>query len=169
MWSYPGVRIRSSIGTTIRSAVIVATVVTSTVVTTQVDGYPHRVLRTPFIDHLLRGNALTSLPRAIKNAVRFQRMLGTSWADLLREALSMKRSQELTWSQVVMAANTPMLLKASMVEGNVASGVMAGGQVTGVIDELPSCAELISRIVAQAAQVLEGFEAGEISREARSR
>jgi NAD(P)H-dependent flavin oxidoreductase YrpB (nitropropane dioxygenase family) len=133
--------------------------VTDTVVTTQVDGHPHRVLRTPFIDHLLRGNTLSSLPRAMRNAFRFQKMLGTSWTDLLREALSMKRSQELSWSQVVMAANTPMLLKASMVDGNVDSGVMAGGQVTGVIEELPSCAELIARIVARAEQVLEGFEA----------
>jgi NAD(P)H-dependent flavin oxidoreductase YrpB (nitropropane dioxygenase family) len=141
--------------------------VTDTVVTTQVDGHPHRVLRTPFIDHLLRGNALLGLPRAMRNAVRFQKMLGTPWTDLLREALSMKRSQELSWSQVVMAANTPMLLKASMVDGNVASGVMAGGQVTGVIEELPSCAELIARIVARAEAVLEGFEAasGRSSRE----
>jgi NAD(P)H-dependent flavin oxidoreductase YrpB (nitropropane dioxygenase family) len=140
--------------------------VTDTVVTTQVDGHPHRVLRTPFIDHLLRGNALSSLPRAMRNAVRFQRMLGTPWRDLLREALSMKRSQELSWSQVVMAANTPMLLKASMVDGNVDSGVMAGGQVTGVIEELPSCAELIARIVARAEDVLEGFEAATPGRRA---
>jgi len=133
--------------------------VTDTVVTTQVDGHPHRVLRTPFIDHLLRGNALSSLPRALRNAIRFQKMLGTPWTDLVREALSMKRSQELTWSQVVMAANTPMLLKASMVDGNVDSGVMAGGQVTGVIEELPSCAELIARIVTRAEEVLAGFDA----------
>jgi NAD(P)H-dependent flavin oxidoreductase YrpB (nitropropane dioxygenase family) len=57
--------------------------VTDTVVTTQVDGHPHRVLRTPFIDHLLRGNALSSLPRAMRNAVRLQKMLGTPWRDLL--------------------------------------------------------------------------------------
>ena len=69
----------------------------------------------------------------------------------------MKRSQELTFSQVVMAANAPMLLRASMVEGNVASGVMAGGQVTGLIEDLPSCAELIDRIVAEADAILRGF------------
>src|SRR5687767_7222629 len=121
--------------------------VTDTIVTTQVDGHPHRVLRTPFVDRLVETNALTSLPRAIANALRFKRMLGTPWRELLREAISMKRSQELSWSQVVMAANAPMLLRASMVEGNAASGVMAGGQVTGLCEDLPSCAELIERIV----------------------
>jgi NAD(P)H-dependent flavin oxidoreductase YrpB (nitropropane dioxygenase family) len=71
----------------------------------------------------------------------------------------MKRSQELSWSQVVMAANAPMLLRASMVQGNVESGVMAGGQVTGLIGDLPSCAELIARIVREADEVLAGFAA----------
>jgi NAD(P)H-dependent flavin oxidoreductase YrpB (nitropropane dioxygenase family) len=32
--------------------------------------------------------------------------------------------------------------------------VMASGQVVGVIDDLPSCAELISRIVGEAEAVL---------------
>ena len=128
--------------------------VTDTVVTTQVDGHPHRVLRTPLVERLLRTNLLTSLPRAIQNALAFQKMSGTPWWDLIREAVSMKRSQELSWSQVVMAANAPMLLKGSMVEGDVEAGVMAGGQVTGLIEDLPSCEELISRIVAEAEDTL---------------
>jgi NAD(P)H-dependent flavin oxidoreductase YrpB (nitropropane dioxygenase family) len=134
--------------------------VTDTVVTTQVDGHPHRVLRTEFVDRLVQTNALTSLPRAIANAFRFQRMLGTPWRQLIREAISMKRSQELSWSQVVMAANAPMLLRASMVDGDVASGVMAGGQVTGLIEDLPSCAELIERIVREADEILRRFSGG---------
>lgn len=133
--------------------------VTDTIVTTRVDGHPHRVLRTPFVDRLVNTGSLSSLPRAIANAVRFQRLLGTPWRDLLREAFSMKRSQNLDWSQVLMAANAPMLLKASMVDGNIASGVMAAGQVTGLIEDLPSCKELIDRIVAEADTVLRSFEA----------
>src|SRR5918994_5860050 len=43
--------------------------VTDTVVTTQVDGVPHRVLRTDLIAHLERGGRVTSLPRAIRNAL----------------------------------------------------------------------------------------------------
>jgi NAD(P)H-dependent flavin oxidoreductase YrpB (nitropropane dioxygenase family) len=66
----------------------------------------------------------------------------------------MKRAQDLSWSQVVMAANTPMLLKAAMVDGRVDLGVMSSGQVVGVIDDLPSVAELVARIMAEADAVL---------------
>ena len=66
----------------------------------------------------------------------------------------MRRGSELTWSQVIMAANTPMLLRAAMVDGRPDLGVMAAGQVVGLIDDLPSCAELIDRIMAQAQEGL---------------
>ncbi len=128
--------------------------VTDTLVTTQVDGVPHRVLRTDFTERLDRGRALTSLPRAVRNALRFQRLSGTRWRDMLREGRGMRRTQELSWNQVVMAANTPMLLKAAMVDGRPDLGVMSSGQVVGVIDDLPSVAELIDRIVHDAEAVL---------------
>ena len=129
--------------------------VNDTVVTTQVDGWPHRVLRTEFVEHLERTGAVTSLPRAVKNAFAFKRLSSTPWADIVREGLAMKKSQELSWGQVVMAANTPMLLKAAMVDGRPDLGVMASGQVVGLIDELPTAAELISRIIKEAEDVLE--------------
>lgn len=66
----------------------------------------------------------------------------------------MRRGHELGWSQVLMAANTPMMLRASMVEGRVDLGTLASGQVAGVIEDLPSCKELIERIVAEAEAVL---------------
>jgi NAD(P)H-dependent flavin oxidoreductase YrpB (nitropropane dioxygenase family) len=128
--------------------------VTDTLVTTQVDGVPHRVLRTDFTERIDRSRALTSLPRAVRNAWRFQRLSGTHWRDLLREGRGMRRTQGLSWSQVVMAANTPMLLKTAMVDGRPDLGVMSSGQVVGVIDDLPSVAELIDRIVHDAEAVL---------------
>ena len=128
--------------------------VTDTLVTTQVDGVPHRVLRTDFTERLDRGSALTSVPRALRNAFRFKRLSGISWTDMLREGRAMRRSQDLSWSQVVMAANTPMLLKAAMVDGRPDLGVMASGQVVGVIDDLPTVAELLDRIVDEAGVAL---------------
>src|SRR5271157_4085988 len=90
--------------------VYLAKAVTDTLVTTQVDGVPHRVLRTDFTEHLDRGNPITGLPRAVRNAVRFRKLSGLRWRDLLVEGRAMRRAQDLSWSQVVMAANTPMLL-----------------------------------------------------------
>jgi NAD(P)H-dependent flavin oxidoreductase YrpB (nitropropane dioxygenase family) len=128
--------------------------VTDTVVTTQVDGVPHRVLRTEFVEHLEHAGRLTSVPRALKNALAFKQLSGTSWRALATEGLAMRKNQGLSWSQVVMAANTPMLLKAAMVDGRTDLGVMSSGQVVGVIDELPPVAELVARIVSEAEAVL---------------
>ncbi len=128
--------------------------VNDTVVTTQVDGWPHRVLRSPLVERLERTHALTSLPRAVRNAFAFKKLSGASWRDIVAEGLSMKRSQELSWSQVVMAANTPMLLKSSLVDGNPESGVMASGQVVGLLDDLPSCKDVIEGIMAEAEATL---------------
>lgn len=129
--------------------------VADTVVTSEVDGVPHRVLRTPFVEELLRSRAAGRLLRAGRNAVAFQRLSGTPWKDVVTEGLAMRRNAELSLSQVVMAANTPMLLKKAMVDGRPDLGVMASGQVVGLIDDLPSVAELLDRIVAEATTVLE--------------
>jgi NAD(P)H-dependent flavin oxidoreductase YrpB (nitropropane dioxygenase family) len=128
--------------------------VTDTVVTRQVDGVPHRVLRTEFVEELESSGTVRGTGRAVANAVRFQRLSGQPWRSVVREGLAMKKSQELTWRQVIMAANTPMLLKAAMVDGRPDLGVMASGQVVGLIEDLPSCAELIERIMAEAEKVL---------------
>ncbi|GAA2767081.1 nitronate monooxygenase [Streptomyces paradoxus] len=119
-------------------------------VTTKVDGLPHRMLRTDLVDALERSGSTASLLRALRHASAFRRDSGMSWAGMVRDGLAMKHGRELTWSQVLLAANTPMLLKAAMVEGRTDLGVMACGQVGGLIDDLPSCAELVDRIMAEA-------------------
>jgi NAD(P)H-dependent flavin oxidoreductase YrpB (nitropropane dioxygenase family) len=127
-----------------------------TVVTRQVDGLPHRVLRTGLVDALERSSGPARLTRSVRNAARFRKISGLSWPDLIRDGLAMKKGhgKDLTWSQLLMAANTPMLLKAAMVDGRPDLGVMASGQVVAVIDSLPTAEELIDAIVTQAAEVL---------------
>ena len=132
--------------------------VTDTVVTTQVDGVPHRVLRTGLVEKLeSAGGKISSLPRAAINAHRFKGMTGLGYRDMWNEGNAMRTSMDLSWSQMVMAANTPMLLKAGLVDGDVDSGVLASGQVVGMLDDLPSCAELVARIVAEADKTLDSL------------
>ena len=128
--------------------------VTDTVVTRQVDGVPHRVLRSDLVDALESAGAWRRTTGAVRSAMAFKKMSGTPWSAIVREGLAMRKAQELSWAQVLMAANTPMLLRAAMVDGRDDLGVMASGQVVGVIDDLPSCAELIDRIVREANDVL---------------
>jgi len=128
--------------------------VNDTVVTSVLDGVPQRILRTELAEKLIKSNRIALLPRSIKSAHGFKKLSGASWADIVREGLAMKKSHRLSWAQVIMAANTPMMLKASMVDGRTDLGTVASGQVAGLIDDLPSCAELIAGIMAEAEEVL---------------
>jgi NAD(P)H-dependent flavin oxidoreductase YrpB (nitropropane dioxygenase family) len=160
-----------------------------TVVTRRVDGVPHRVLRTTMVDHLegvragagakaeagagaragagagagagwlsgpRRGAALI---RSARNAAAFRGASGLSWGELIRQGRAMHRDTELTWGQVLMAANTPVLLRAAMVDGRPDLGLMSSGQVAGLIDDLPSCAELLEAIMAEAERRLDRLAA----------
>mgnify|MGYP001815556618 CR=1 FL=1 len=130
------------------------TKVNGTVVTKAVDGHPQRVIRTPMIDELENASILTRFPKAAMNALSLMKVTGTKLPDLVQEGLAMKRNQELSWAQLAMAANAPMLTKASMVDGKVEAGILPTGQVTGVIDELPSVEQLLGRIIEEATDTL---------------
>jgi len=126
----------------------------STVVSLAVDGHPQRVLRTAFIDRLEASSPLGALIRALRHGLAFKALTGLGLFDLLREARSLKQSQDLSWAQVAMAANAPMLTKASLVDGRLDTGILPTGQVVGVIDELPTVEALIQRIMAEAESTL---------------
>ncbi len=128
--------------------------VTDTVVTEALDGAPQRVIRTELVDELERSSAVTRLPRALSNALAFRKVTGTKLNDLVREGLAMRKHQHLSLSQLAMAANAPMLIQAALVEGDPDVGVLPTGQVTGVIGELPTVADLLERIMAEADRTL---------------
>lgn len=123
-------------------------------VTTAVDGLPHRMLRTDLVDSLERAGRTRALVQAVRRAAGFKKISGLSWSQMIRDGLAMKHGKELSWSQVLLAANTPVLLKASMVEGRTDLGVMASGQVAGLIEDLPSCEELVARVMSEARHAL---------------
>lgn len=125
-----------------------------TVVSTRVDGMPHRVLRTEVVDGLEKAGALRGLTRAVANAARFRAITGMSWPTMIREGRAMRHGRNLTWAQVLMAANTPMLLRAGLVQGRTDAGVLASGQAVGMVKDLPTCAELITGVVDQATDIL---------------
>jgi NAD(P)H-dependent flavin oxidoreductase YrpB (nitropropane dioxygenase family) len=134
-----------------------------TVVTRRVDGVPHRVLRTTMVDRLeghggvgLSGaRRVGALVRSARNGVAFRGLSGMGWRGMLRQGQEMRRGGGLSWEQVLMAANTPVLLRAAMVDGRTDLGLMSSGQVAGLIDDLPSCAELIEAIMAEADHTLD--------------
>jgi NAD(P)H-dependent flavin oxidoreductase YrpB (nitropropane dioxygenase family) len=112
------------------------------------------------VDELERASVVTRLPKAAANALRFRKLTGTSMRALVTEGLAMRKNQGLTWSQLAMAANAPMLTKAAMVDGHPEVGILPTGQVVGEIDELPTVDELVQRIIAEATETLERLSAG---------
>lgn len=135
-------------------AIYVGTPVTGTVVTTAIDGAPQRVIRTEMIDALEKAPSVTRFPKAALNALKFARLSHTPLKDLVTTGLAMRTAQDLTWAQMALAANAPMMTKAGVVDGQVEAGILPTGQVVGSIDELPSVADVISQIVTEAEATL---------------
>lgn len=125
-----------------------------TVVTAKVDGMPHRMLRTDLVDSVEESSALKRLGPTARRTLAFKKMSGMSWRGLIKDGQAMKHGSDRSWTQMVLAANTPMMLKAGLVEGDPTAGILASGQVVGVIDDLPTCEGLIERVVTQAAAEL---------------
>ncbi|HET6858202.1 MAG TPA: nitronate monooxygenase, partial [Streptomyces sp.] len=148
----------STVPDAVKAEYLAATVKEVTV-TTAVDGLPHRMLRSELVDSLERAGRTRALAQAVRRAAGFRKISGLSWTAMVRDGLAMRHGRDLSWSQVLLAANTPMLLKASMVDGRTDLGVMASGQVAGLIDDLPSCAQLVARVMAEANETLERFQA----------
>jgi len=115
---------------------------------------PHRMLRTDLVEELQESSALRRLGPTARRTLEFKQQSGLTWRQLLSDGREMRRAQGRSLSQTALAANTPMMLKAGLVEGDTSAGVLASGQVVGVIDDLPSCEELIDRMVTSAAEEL---------------
>jgi len=125
-----------------------------TVVTAKVDGMPHRMLRTDLVSELEETSAVKRLGPTLKRTLEFKQTSGMSWVELAKDGRSMKKTQGRTLAQMTLAANTPVMLRAGLVEGDTGAGVLASGQVVGVINDLPTCEELIDRIVLRAVEEL---------------
>ena len=140
-------------------SVYMETPVTGTIVTTKVDGAPQRVVRTQLVEHLESQSWVRSLPRAIRSALQFRQETGATFRSLLREGRAMKSGNELTWAQVVMAANAPVMTKAALVDGRTDVGVLPTGQVVGVLDSLPPVAQIVDGIMSEANALLRAWTA----------
>ena len=128
--------------------------VTDVRVTNEIDGMPQRVITNELVHELERKGPLGRLLFAVSNGIAFRRATGASVTDLLRSALAMRSHERLSRSQLLMAANAPMLARKAMNEGDPVRGYLPSGTVAGVIDDRPSCAELIERIVREAEETL---------------
>lgn len=124
--------------------------VTQIKVSTKLDGLPQRMIMNPRLEALERASWLRLLAIALTSGWRFKRKMQTSFLDLMKSAWAMARRSDTSLGQTLMAANAPMIIQQSMVEGQPDDGVLPSGQVAGLIDDLPGCAELIDSVLCEA-------------------
>jgi NAD(P)H-dependent flavin oxidoreductase YrpB (nitropropane dioxygenase family) len=123
-------------------------------VTTEVDGMPQRVVVNELVRRLESSSSLGLLLRALRSALAYRKLSGASLGELLRSALAMQRSEKMSRAQTLMAANAPILVRKAMVEGDPVEGVLPSGTVAALIDDRPSCGEIIQNIVSEAERTL---------------
>lgn len=124
------------------------------IVSTALDGIPQRMILNEFLAELEHASALRRLLLAAQNGLKYRALTGASFLSLFQSALAMSKDDDMTLAQAMFSANAPMIIQKAMVDGLPAEGVLPSGQVAGTIDDLPTCAELIARIVKEAEERL---------------
>ena len=128
--------------------------VTGIPVSSRLDGLPQRMIMNERLRKLETAGRIRLLLTAIQSAWGFKQEMNLSFFAMLRQALQMAASSDSTLAQTLLAANAPMIIQQSMVHGRPQEGVLPSGQVAGLIDDLPSCADLVSEIVGDATTAL---------------
>ena len=119
-------------------------------VSTKLDGLPQRMVMNDTLQDLERSSKIGMLIRAMQNGMKYKSQTGMSMAQTVKTAWGMASKTDMTLGQTMMAGNAPMIIQKAMVEGKPDEGVLPSGQIAGLIDDLPSCAEIVSKIVADA-------------------
>ena len=108
----------------------------------------HNNIKRAYVDSSERDTRL--LYRPLRNTARFLKNEVTE--AVLR--IEKDKGQDLQFEDVRELVAGPRQREA-WLEGNKDRGVITTGMVVGLIDDIPSCSELVERIVAEAADIVE--------------
>ena len=89
---------------------------------------------------LEESSALRRLGPTMRRTVEFKRTSGMSWLGLARDGRAMEGAGSHAGADGA-GREHPDDAPAGLVEGDTSAGVLASGQVVGVIDDLPTCEE----------------------------
>jgi len=115
---------------------------------------PQRVVMNELVGELESLGPVRLLFRSLKSGLELRKVTGASIPELLKSGLAMRKHERLTRAQMVMAANAPILAKKAMQDGDPVHGYLPSGTVAGVIDDRPTCRELVDRIMNEAERTL---------------
>jgi len=118
-----------------------------TIYSSRFDGQPCRVLRSPGSTRAIRRGL--DLKRALLNSRDIATMVQAPWLKL---AVGVLASGWANTRQLAHLANAFKAFKIATQQGDVEQGVLPLGQVTGLVHDMPSVAELVSRMSEEAAE-----------------
>ncbi len=119
-----------------------------TIYSPRFDGIPCRIMRTPAAVRAVRRGL--DLKRAVFNGREVARLLEMPY---LRLAVGALASGWKKTRQLAHMANAFKAFRLATVEGDVERGVLPVGQVTGLISDLPTVAQVIESTVAEAERI----------------
>ena len=127
----------------------------ATVVTTRVDGLPNRVLNSEAVQRLEHDGWIKRFLGALRSSLALRPKLGLGYREYISAGLAMKKAEGLSWTQALLAAHAADVYRVGVLEGDLESGVLSSGQVTGTIEDIPSIAALIERVIGEAEETLD--------------
>ena len=131
--------------------------VSDVVLSTALDGMPQRMIMNELMRSLEHGGTIRRLLMAIRSAFALRRETGATISELIRSGLAMRKNEKLSNAQMILAANAPILARIAMSDGDPQRGYLPSGTVAGVIEDRPSCDELVQRIVSEAERTLKSL------------
>jgi NAD(P)H-dependent flavin oxidoreductase YrpB (nitropropane dioxygenase family) len=124
-----------------------------TIYSDRIDGLPGRFLKTKTAEIMTR-QTVASPTKALSEAREISQMLNVPLWRLFLSGLKTRSIRGLA-SQAVGVGG----LRTAVEEGDTERGVLPIGQVTGIIDDLPTCKEVIEQTVAEAEEVIKATAA----------
>lgn len=123
-----------------------------TIFSSRFDGIPCRVMKTAAAERAV-GKGL-DLPAALVNSTEIARQLHLPYFKLFLGTLA---SGWKNTRQLAFMANAFKAIRIATEEGDEKRGVLPVGQVTGLIRDEPTVAEVMERIIAEARAIQEGL------------
>ncbi|MGB0906832.1 MAG: NAD(P)H-dependent flavin oxidoreductase [Maricaulaceae bacterium] len=119
-------------------------------VSTKLDGLPQRMVMNGTLQDLENSSKFGMLMRAMQNGFKYKSQTGMSMTQTIKTAWGMASKTDMTLGQTMMAGNAPIIIQKAMVEGKPDEGVLPSGQIAGLIDDLPTCETIVSKIISDA-------------------
>ncbi len=118
------------------------------------DGMPGRVLKAPGAEEMQRKKGLP-LIGGFLGAMQVRKMLKLSYWDMVMAAISMSKNEEgMNVFQQLRFAGGSVGQQRAIFEGDADVGFVFSGQSQGGMQDMPTAAEVIERIVAEAEEIL---------------